>query len=184
MGHDHAHHRRTRTPGQLRSRDWTASDCQSKWCESVGGHQRWIGQALNLASAPPGRSSAAIRRCSAAVTAIFHDSAWSQGAQGLWQNPPFLGESDAFASAGCAFATSYCATTLGQTPSAISLSSGFQAITTPPTAGQLYRLVLYPADGLQARQGAAIQRERRARSCSATLYSPPAMPVPTARTSW
>ena len=29
--------------------------------------------------------------------AIFHDSAWSQGAQGLWQNPPFLGESDAFA---------------------------------------------------------------------------------------
>jgi hypothetical protein len=66
---------------------------------------------------------------------IFHDSAWSQGANGLWQNPPFLGESDAFASAGCAFATSYCATTLGGTPSAISLSSGFQAITTPPTPG-------------------------------------------------
>ena len=66
---------------------------------------------------------------------IFHDGAWSQGANGLWQNPPFLGESDAFASAGCAFATSYCATTLGGTPSAISLSSGFQAITTPPTPG-------------------------------------------------
>jgi hypothetical protein len=66
--------------------------------------------------------------------AMFHDSAWSQGAQGLWQNPPFLGESDAFAAAGCAFATSYCATTLGQTPSAISLSSGFQAIPSPPTA--------------------------------------------------
>jgi len=67
--------------------------------------------------------------------AMFHDSAWSQGAQGLWQNPPFLGESDAFASAGCAFATSYCATVLGQTPSAISLSSGFQAIPEPPTVG-------------------------------------------------
>jgi Carboxypeptidase regulatory-like domain len=66
--------------------------------------------------------------------AIFHDSAWSQGAQGLWQNPPFLGESDAFASAGCAFATSYCATVLGQAPSGISLSNGFQAITSPPTA--------------------------------------------------
>jgi hypothetical protein len=66
--------------------------------------------------------------------ALFHDSSWSQGAQGLWQNPPFLGESDAFASAGCAFATSYCATMLGQTPSAISLSSGFQAIPSPPTA--------------------------------------------------
>ncbi len=67
--------------------------------------------------------------------AIFHDSAWSQGAGGLWQNPPFLGESDAFAPQGCATAASYCATTLGQTPSgAISLSSGFQAIPTPPTA--------------------------------------------------
>lgn len=66
--------------------------------------------------------------------AFYHDSAWSQGAQGLWQNPPFLGESDAFASAGCAYSTSYCATVLGQTPSAISLSSGFQAISSPPTA--------------------------------------------------
>ncbi|HEX3892630.1 MAG TPA: carboxypeptidase-like regulatory domain-containing protein [Terracidiphilus sp.] len=66
--------------------------------------------------------------------ALFHDSSWSQGAQGLWQNPPFLGESDAFTSAGCAFATSYCAATLGQSPSAISLSSGFQAIPAPPTA--------------------------------------------------
>jgi hypothetical protein len=65
---------------------------------------------------------------------LYHDSAWSQGAQGLWQNPPFLGESDAFASAGCAFATSYCATTLGQTPSGISLSNGFQSIPAPPTA--------------------------------------------------
>jgi Carboxypeptidase regulatory-like domain len=66
--------------------------------------------------------------------AFYHDSAWSQGAQGLWQNPPFLGESDAFASAGCAFATSYCATVLGQTPSGISLSSGFLPIPSPPTA--------------------------------------------------
>ena len=66
--------------------------------------------------------------------AMFHDSAWNQGAQGLWQNPPYLGESDAFASAGCAFSTSYCATVLGQTPSAISLSSGFQPILAPPTA--------------------------------------------------
>jgi hypothetical protein len=66
--------------------------------------------------------------------AFYHDSAWSQGAQGLWQNPPFLGESDAFASAGCAFATSYCATVLGKSPSGISLSSGFLPITSPPTA--------------------------------------------------
>jgi len=65
--------------------------------------------------------------------AINHDSAWSQGANGLWQNPPFLGESDAFASAGCAFATSYCAAH-GGTPSAISLSSGFATLNAPPTA--------------------------------------------------
>ncbi len=28
--------------------------------------------------------------------AIFHDSSWNQGAQGLWQNPPYYGESDNF----------------------------------------------------------------------------------------
>jgi hypothetical protein len=68
--------------------------------------------------------------------AMYHDSAWSQGAQGLWQNPPFLGESDAFPatfSAGCAFSTSYCATVLGGTPENISLSNGFQSIPSPPT---------------------------------------------------
>jgi hypothetical protein len=66
---------------------------------------------------------------------LYHDSAWSQGAQGLWQNPPFLGESDNFTGAGCAFATSYCASAAGgsQTPSGISLSSGFQLLPTPPT---------------------------------------------------
>ena len=65
---------------------------------------------------------------------IYHDSSWNQGAQGLWQNPPDLGESDAFTSAGCAYATSYCAVTLGQTPAAISLSSGFTPLPTPQTA--------------------------------------------------
>jgi hypothetical protein len=65
---------------------------------------------------------------------LYHDSAWSQGAQGLWQNPPFLGESDNFTGAGCAYATSYCAATLKQSPSAISLSSGFEILNTPPTA--------------------------------------------------
>ena len=66
---------------------------------------------------------------------IYHDSAWSQGAQGLWQNPPNLGESDQFPttfSAGCAFATSYCATTLGQTPELnFTLSTGFTPLPTP-----------------------------------------------------
>jgi hypothetical protein len=65
---------------------------------------------------------------------ILHDSAWSQGAQGLWQNPPFLGEYFGFGAQGCAFATSYCAATLAQSPSALSLSNGFQPVPTPPTA--------------------------------------------------
>jgi hypothetical protein len=63
---------------------------------------------------------------------IFHDSAWSQGAQGLWQNPPFFAEGDFFGPPGCAFATSYCAHH-GQTPSGLSMSSGFQIFSGPPT---------------------------------------------------
>jgi len=66
---------------------------------------------------------------------MFHDSSWNQGAQGLWQNPPFLGESDQFPatfSAGCAFATSYCATTLGQSPELnFTTSTGFTPLPTP-----------------------------------------------------
>jgi hypothetical protein len=76
--------------------------------------------------------------------AIYHDSAWSQGAQGLWQNPPFLGESDNFPtfSPACpTYATSsnttpsFCSTLPGNN-SVIpaSLSSGFASIPTPPTA--------------------------------------------------
>jgi hypothetical protein len=65
--------------------------------------------------------------------AVYHDSAWSMGAQGLWQNPPFFAESDGFGGAGCAFKTSYCDTVLGQSPSAISMSSGFPIFTGPPT---------------------------------------------------
>ena len=53
---------------------------------------------------------------------MYHDSAWSQGANGLWQNPPFLAESDNFAPT--------------------SLSAGFEAIPTAPTletfSGSLY----------------------------------------------
>jgi len=64
---------------------------------------------------------------------IYHDSAWSMGAQGLWQNPPFFAESDGFGPAGCAFATSYCATVLGQTPLGIKMDDGFPIFAGPPT---------------------------------------------------
>ncbi len=65
--------------------------------------------------------------------AIFHDSSWNQGAQGLWQNPPYYAESDRFAFGGaCTFATAACATKYGLAPSAISASDGFQVFTAPP----------------------------------------------------
>ncbi len=78
--------------------------------------------------------------------AVYHDSAWSMGAQGLWQNPPFFAESDApfpngFAQnsglpgVGCPFATSLCATTLGpDSVSGINIANGFPIFTTPPNA--------------------------------------------------
>jgi hypothetical protein len=81
---------------------------------------------------------------------IYHDSAWSQGAQGLWQNPPNLGESDQFAGAGCAFATSYCATTLGQASSGtFDLSSGFTALPTPQNVGTFQGSFYYEPTNLQ-----------------------------------
>ena len=80
---------------------------------------------------------------------ISHDSAWNQGAQGLWQNPPNLGESNVFAPAGCAFATSYCATTLGQTPSGLSLSSGFAALPTPQNISTFEGTYAYEPTNLQ-----------------------------------
>jgi len=66
--------------------------------------------------------------------AIFHDSSWNQGGQGLWQNPPYYAESDSFAFGGsCTFATAACATRNGLSPSAIGASSGFPIFTSPPS---------------------------------------------------
>ena len=84
---------------------------------------------------------------------IQHDSAWNQGAQGLWQNPPNLGESDQFPatfSAGCAFATSFCATTLGQSPELnFNLTSGFTALPTPQNASNFVGTFYYQPPNFQ-----------------------------------
>jgi hypothetical protein len=48
---------------------------------------------IGLAWRPFGSQRTAVR----AGYAIFHDSSWNQGAQGLWENPPYLAELDAFA---------------------------------------------------------------------------------------
>jgi hypothetical protein len=47
---------------------------------------------IGLAWKPMGSQNTAIR----AGYAIFHDSSWNQGAQGLWQNPPYYAETDNF----------------------------------------------------------------------------------------
>ncbi len=47
---------------------------------------------IGIAWKPFGSHNTAVR----AGYAIFHDSAWSQGAQGLWQNPPYYAEIDNF----------------------------------------------------------------------------------------
>ena len=69
---------------------------------------------------------------------IYHDSSWNQGAQGLWQNPPNLGESDVFPatfSAGCAQLYSYCASLPGATVESVpTASGGFLALPTPQNA--------------------------------------------------
>jgi hypothetical protein len=55
--------------------------------------------------------------------AIFHDSSWNQGAQGLWENPPFFAETANF-SGFCKF---------GQTTPGCGLSQAFTpTLTTPP----------------------------------------------------
>lgn len=84
---------------------------------------------IGVAWVPWGSGNTAVR----AGYAIYHDSSWNQGSQGLWQNPPFYAESDHFAFGGsCTFATAACSTLYGNTPSAISLSDGFQIFHGPP----------------------------------------------------
>jgi hypothetical protein len=74
--------------------------------------------------------------------AIYHDSAWSMGAQGLWQNPPFAAESYSAQSSGCTTDAAYCNSLLpaGQYPGVgdpngamVGLSDGFPIFSGPVT---------------------------------------------------
>jgi hypothetical protein len=90
---------------------------------------------------------------------IYHDSSWNQGAQGLWQNPPNLGESDALPatfSTGCAYKTSYCAATLGGTPELVdyddgpfNLSRGFEPLPTPQNVASFVGTYAYQPTNFQ-----------------------------------
>ncbi len=76
--------------------------------------------------------------------AIYHDSGWSMGAQGLWQNPPFAAESFGISFGGCTTVTAWCASHGGTpnigppaTPEGFSqmvgFSDGFPLIPSPVT---------------------------------------------------
>jgi hypothetical protein len=73
---------------------------------------------IGLSWKPFGSETTAIR----AGYSIFHDSSWNQGAQGLWQNPPFYAESDNFSGL-CAF---------GDTTSDCGLARTFLPVFTGP----------------------------------------------------
>lgn len=85
---------------------------------------------IGLAWKPWGSEKTAIR----AGYAIYHDTSWNQGAQGLWQNPPYYDESDAFPFNNCPATTpSGTASACSTSPAgagALSISSGFQLICT------------------------------------------------------
>jgi len=87
---------------------------------------------IGVAWKPFGSTKTAIR----GGYAIFHDSSWNQGAQGLWENPPYFFESFNGYFGGCTFATAACATLYGQTPTARSASQGFPIYPTPPDPSQ------------------------------------------------
>src|SRR5208282_169712 len=67
--------------------------------------------------------------------AIFHDSAWSQGAQGLWQNPPYYAEVDNFnyfPGAPCPYANASSPTPQNCGLQLSLLQANLQPILTPP----------------------------------------------------
>jgi hypothetical protein len=83
---------------------------------------------IGIAWKPMGSEKTAIRL----GYAIFHDSAWSQGAQGLWQNPPYYAEVDNFPSAACPFANATSASPLNCGLQLGFLQSNLQPIEAPP----------------------------------------------------
>jgi len=119
---------------------------QSGVSSSAGVNMDWTGYEprIGLAYKLLGSDKTVVR----AGFGIFHDSAWSMGAQGLWQNPPFFAESDKFGLAqnsgitfaptvevGCPSATAYCASAGGAYTYAVtgvSMSNAFFSYPTPP----------------------------------------------------
>jgi carboxypeptidase family protein len=87
---------------------------------------------IGIAWKPLGSEKTAIR----AGYAIFHDSAWSQGAQGTWQNPPYYAEVDNFNNFPgnpCPFGNATSAAPLNCGLELAFLQSSLQPILSPPS---------------------------------------------------
>ena len=98
---------------------------------SAGIHMDWTGvePRIGLAYKVLGSDKTVIR----AGGSIIHDSAWSQGAQGLWQNPPFFAEGDVFQFGGCPAVTpSGNVPACGPGGTSTSISNGFELFNAPP----------------------------------------------------
>ena len=94
---------------------------------------------IGFAWKPMGSDKTAIR----AGYAIFHDSAWNQGGQGLWQNPPYYAEVDPFtgfcktpSATGCGLSNGFLLP--NTTPSTISVNGGAGAIYNTPVTPTAY----------------------------------------------
>jgi Carboxypeptidase regulatory-like domain len=86
---------------------------------------------------------------------IYHDSAWSMGAQGLWQNPPFFAEGDNFGLAensgitfgpgspvGCPSTTSFCNGSIYNV-TGVTTAQGFPIFNTPPSLASFTGTLFY-----------------------------------------
>ncbi|MGB9491197.1 MAG: hypothetical protein WCA92_12100, partial [Terriglobales bacterium] len=80
---------------------------------------------IGFAWKPAGRQNLVIR----GGYAIYHDSSWDQGGQGLWQNPPYYAEVDpvpglcpSFGATGCGLSNGFLLP--ANTPSAINVTGG------------------------------------------------------------
>jgi Carboxypeptidase regulatory-like domain/TonB-dependent Receptor Plug Domain len=89
---------------------------------------------IGLSWTPGGQHNLAIR----AGYGIFHDSSWNQGAQGLWENPPYFEESSSYPGffpdlcpPSTATITPICASQPALGPVGKSISGGFPLLTQP-----------------------------------------------------
>ena len=119
--------------------------------------------------------------------AIYHDSAWSMGAQGLWQNPPFAGESFGISFGGCTTATAYCAIATRSNAQHWNRAGGrvFRWISDShpaSNAGKFFRGFHYRTHRSKTGNGPAVQRQRGAATARAYRADRRAMPVLAART--